>query len=149
MKNIFIAFVFCAPLMACANPDYVQKKSTVQNQSEQCDVYFEKLTACGKIVWKSNLSTTEDAPFELQIVSAEEPKNLEILKSADLKVVLWMPSMGHGSSPTEVVKKSDMSYDVSRVYFIMNGQWEIRFQFMSRGIVPNQVIDGAVYKVDI
>lgn len=153
MKGLYILFAIfiCGPLVACANPDYVQKngKTQSQDQAKKCDVYFEKLTACAKITWKTNITAEEEAPFELRIVSAEKPENLEILNAADLKVVLWMPAMGHGSSPTEVKKNSNTSYDTSKVYFIMSGEWEIRFQFISRGIIPNQVIDSATYKLEI
>lgn len=43
-------------------------------------------------------------------------------------VVLWMPSMGHGSSPTQVDRLDTGTYRASNVYFVMPGQWEIRFQ---------------------
>lgn len=44
----------------------------------------------------------------------------------ELKAVLFMPDMGHGSSPTKVEKISDSSFKVSRMYFTMPGLWEIR-----------------------
>lgn len=44
----------------------------------------------------------------------------------DLKVVLFMPDMGHGSSPTKVEKISDSSFKVSKIYFSMPGLWEVR-----------------------
>lgn len=44
------------------------------------------------------------------------------------KVVLFMPSMGHGSAPTFVEPARDASgaYRVSRLYFTMPGAWEVR-----------------------
>lgn len=51
----------------------------------------------------------------------------------DLSVKLFMPSMGHGSSPTKIEKVVDANgrelagvYRVRKVYFMMAGDWEIR-----------------------
>ncbi len=48
------------------------------------------------------------------------------------EVVLWMPSMGHGSAPTSVLESLDTSgqpilgsYDVKNVFFLMGGDWDV------------------------
>lgn len=50
-----------------------------------------------------------------------------------VEVVLWMPDMGHGSSPTRVEKALDQNgqaipgaYNVRKIYFVMGGAWEVR-----------------------
>ena len=50
-----------------------------------------------------------------------------------VEVVLWMPAMGHGSSPTRVEKVLDQNgqaipgaYNVHKIYFVMGGTWEVR-----------------------
>lgn len=52
-----------------------------------------------------------------------------------IKVVLWMPSMGHGSSPTRIEPATDINgnkiigkYIVRKVFFIMDGDWEVRIE---------------------
>lgn len=64
-----------------------------------------------------------------------------------LAVVLWMPSMGHGSSPTKVEPLLDASgtalsgqYGVKQVYFSMDGDWEVRFQLKRGSTVVSQVV---------
>ena len=57
-----------------------------------------------------------------------------------LQVVLWMPAMGHGSAPTKITKLSSGEYDVSSVYFIMNGKWEIKVQLLNDGKVFDEVV---------
>lgn len=49
-------------------------------------------------------------------------------------VILWMPSMGHGSAPTSIARINDANgntltgtFAVSNMYFIMPGDWEVRF----------------------
>lgn len=51
----------------------------------------------------------------------------------DVQVVLWMPSMGHGSAHTKVEPAFDVNgqriqgaYNVRNVYFVMGGDWEIQ-----------------------
>ena len=39
---------------------------------------------------------------------------------------LWMPDMGHGSSPTQITSHSEICSEVSAVDFFMPGNWEIR-----------------------
>ncbi|MGE4131100.1 MAG: hypothetical protein AB7F86_05645 [Bdellovibrionales bacterium] len=48
------------------------------------------------------------------------------------EVVLWMPSMGHGSAPTSVLELVDAkgqpilgSYDVKNIFFLMSGHWDV------------------------
>jgi hypothetical protein len=58
----------------------------------------------------------------------------------DIDVVLWMPSMGHGSSPVTVEKLDVGTYRASRVFFSMKGDWDLRFQLKVGGDVRDQAI---------
>jgi hypothetical protein len=58
-------------------------------------------------------------------------------------VVLWMPSMGHGSSPVTVTRLDIGTYLANEVFFIMPGEWQIKFQLKR----ADEVIDEAI--VDI
>ena len=83
---------------------------------------------------------------EMQItVQARDPKTHQVKAINDqLEVVLWMPSMGHGSAPTVVSPSRDENgnlipgtFTVKSVYFVMAGDWEV---YMS-------LIDGSGNKV--
>ena len=63
----------------------------------------------------------------------------------DLHVFLWMPSMGHGSSPVKIQKVADGEYDVTNVNFIMGGKWDLRIQLKE----GNQVVDEVVVPLSI
>lgn len=66
-----------------------------------------------------------------------------------VKVILWMPDMGHGSSPTEIQPVLDDSglpvtgaYDVSAIYFVMGGLWQVKVQLTTPdGQVETQNVD--------
>lgn len=58
----------------------------------------------------------------------------------ELAVVLWMPSMGHGSSPVTIERLDRGTYRVSEVFFTMAGDWEIRVQLKAGNDVKSEAI---------
>lgn len=49
------------------------------------------------------------------------------------EVSLWMPSMGHGSAPTQIQRAIDNqgqaivgTYQIRNMYFVMPGDWDVR-----------------------
>ncbi len=55
-------------------------------------------------------------------------------------VLLWMPDMGHGSTPTSVERVDVGSFRVRNVFFIMPGRWEIRFQIKDGDTITDEAI---------
>lgn len=46
---------------------------------------------------------------------------------ADFRVALFMPEMGHGSSPTKIAKLEGAGlYRISKIYFTMPGRWDVQ-----------------------
>ncbi len=73
------------------------------------------------INWKVGPFNEKESVMEVQLKSNQE------LLPTPLKVSLFMPTMGHGSSPTKVDKiPGTNSFRVSKVYFSMPGTWEVR-----------------------
>lgn len=73
----------------------------------------------------------EESILVLEAKDAKTHQSVEL--ADDVEVVLWMPSMGHGSSPTQVEKAVDANgnllvgvFNVKQIYFIMGGEWEVR-----------------------
>jgi hypothetical protein len=58
---------------------------------------------------------------------------------AELNIFLWMPAMGHGSSPVKISKNDAGDYHVSDVNFIMGGAWQIKFQLIQNSKVIDEV----------
>jgi hypothetical protein len=74
----------------------------------------------------------------LRLTSMNGATHTPMAFTDDVEVVLWMPSMGHGSSPTQVERIADASGNiieealrVRNVYFIMGGDWEVRVTLKS------------------
>lgn len=89
---------------------------------------------CAHLGHMTKDASTGEAQF---IAHAMIPQNQEV---SDMKVVLWMPSMGHGSSPVTLTKVGVNKYQVTEAYFMMPGQWEVRLSFS---------LNGANHKINI
>ncbi|MEQ1664122.1 MAG: hypothetical protein ABL927_01950 [Bdellovibrionales bacterium] len=68
----------------------------------------------------------------LQLVWMNPAIHAPMAAPGEFKVVLWMPSMGHGSSPTKIEQSLDQkgqpklgAYEISNIYFIMRGEWDV------------------------
>ena len=64
----------------------------------------------------------------------------------DLHIYLWMPDMGHGSSPVKIKKLGSGEYEVTNVYFIMGGGWEIYFQLLKN---KDDVVDEVIIPISL
>ena len=58
---------------------------------------------------------------EFQMAFNEKP-------NFNLQVDLYMPEMGHGSAPVQIIPLDDTHFAVKKVYFIMHGLWQIRIK---------------------
>lgn len=99
-----------------------------------CSVSFaaESGNACSSSVC---VDYQTDVPF----VSKQEGRFLLTLKSNTsteitlVKVDLWMQmgQHGHGSSPLKVTQVAPNQFDVTKAFFVMKGQWQIRVTFIN------------------
>jgi hypothetical protein len=55
-------------------------------------------------------------------------------------VVLWMPSMGHGSAPTKLEKISDGKFVVTNAWFVMPGSWSIMINYSIDGTADQIIV---------
>ena len=82
---------------------------------------FSNGTIHADVIWITGPQNEKESVMLVKFRSAEKMENLE------LKVSLFMPEMGHGSSPTKLEKVPGGNiYKISRVYFTMPGIWEVR-----------------------
>ncbi|MFV8257880.1 FixH family protein [Bdellovibrio bacteriovorus] len=133
MKHLLV--LFAMTLCACARPDYLPETPAVNNEQNDpqstCPLYFSKENICAELIWKQNPTSTDFSEFELRFNSAVAAENLS--------VILWMPSMGHGSSPVKIESLGDGKFRVFKVFFIMPGDWEIRIVLKDTQTTRDQV----------
>ena len=102
------------------------KKTT----SATCEHLFKEKKLCGVLTWESTAKINEYAQAKLTF--------------SDLKVFLWMPAHGHGSSPVEVFKK-DGFFSIEDILFTMPGAWEVHVQVLDE--TTQKVVDDVSWPV--
>ena len=117
--------------------------------SNACDLKFEKLALCADIEFSAAPVSGKDSPF---LLSFHDLNGAPVaLPTSKMEVVLWMPSMGHGSRPTSVTRfeRTGAAY-VSNAFFMMAGDWEIGVSFVNiNSSGAKTVLDRAVYNLDL
>lgn len=114
-----------------------------------CDIKFEKIGACANLEFSTAPSVNKNAPFLVSFQNDDNTKT--ILPKYNIEVLLWMPSMGHGSKPTAVTRfeNSGVLY-VSNVYFIMKGEWEIQIKMRETAEDGTEtLVDQTVHNVNL
>lgn len=102
----------------------------------QTGLSFKSIGADFEIQWKSGCpNLSEDCTFNLLFAKAL-PEHVEV------EALLWMPSMGHGSSPITAFENTEQAWTFSDVYFIMPGVWQLKLKLkLSDGSLDEVVLD--------
>jgi hypothetical protein len=140
-----IAGVASSVIVSCAKPTYLTRDENNRQKSQSttaCAAKFYRSGNCVDITWETHPTESAVGSF-LYKVSREniaDRSPVVVDTQGTPIVVLWMPSMGHGSSPVTVARVDTGTYRASEVFFIMPGKWQIKFQ-MTNG---NEILDEAI-----
>ena len=107
-----------------------------------CDFEFSSEKLCAQLNWIKKPSSEEPGEFKLSFWKKDQNPNASVIfqnpEAPQVFVKLWMPDMGHGSSPVTVTQASDGHgapvdgvFSAKGVFFIMTGKWEIQVQLRS------------------
>jgi hypothetical protein len=143
LKHIFfLSFL----LGACAKPHYLEEQNSIsQNSTGDCPYYFSSEDLCLRTRWDVIPSEGAFAIMTLTFFAKDTP-SISIQPKNNPEVVLWMPSMGHGSSPVTITSQEMGIFRASDIYFIMPGPWEIRYQLRDES---NHVADESIQNITI
>jgi hypothetical protein len=149
LSFVIILFSLTLTSIGCAKENYAKKHTADTSKSGQtadtCAAYF-KSGHCVSLVWETVPSENTTGAFIFKTLRASEDGTYiaEDIEGT-VSVVLWMPSMGHGSSPVNVERTDVGTYRATNVFFVMPGSWEIRVQ-LSAG---NKILDTAILPIEI
>ena len=118
-------------LSGCIQPKYAPNEKPNPQDLKSCPYKLINSGNCLSLDWEVP-PTAED--FGQFLVNAKD----EI--DGDVSVFLWMPSMGHGSSPVTVNRIDMETYRVFDVFFSMPGDWEIYIQVKKNNEVKDQAV---------
>ncbi|MBU6154334.1 MAG: hypothetical protein KGP28_08545 [Bdellovibrionales bacterium] len=145
-----LALVSCgvSPLLHHESPNREpQSEPDSQNQDASapagprvsCDFWFLSQNLCASLTWVRKPTSEEPGEFSLSFWNKNQNSDQTVTHSAPLAdkvfVKLWMPDMGHGSSPVTTNQAFDSNgtprigvFRSTGVFFIMGGKWEIIVQ---------------------
>lgn len=152
-KHLVLIAAFAISITACARPIYEEKivsNNNGQSNADSAAACSIKFTTSGNCIsWKWEQMPTSSVPGSLsfKIYRQNAFDNSAVLLDPDYMptVVLWMPGMGHGSSPTQVQQLDVGTYMANSVFFVMPGKWEIKFQIKN----GSALVDEAVVDIEI
>lgn len=134
---------------ACANPKRAPAtQPPAQSQGGACANTLNVAQLCATLAWENAPSTKASSSLFLFFQKLETDYAPLADPTGNLKVYLWMPSMGHGSSPTTIEKVAPGVYRISRLEFIMAGSWELRFEIIEKDQSNKEVVRDQ-FKVDL
>lgn len=147
LNILFVGILVCG----CAEPKYIKGTdatsdgTTAQESKADCSISFSQSGVCLNWFWEKKPTSSEAGSlvFKTYRLNTLDKTPIEVDLVATPQVVLWMPSMGHGSTPTQTARVDEGTYRASNVFFIMPGDWEIRFQVKN----GTEVVDEANIKL--
>lgn len=153
----FLSFLFLLSFvslnLSCAHPNYEDITTgnlpAPQKNEDICPLRFSRASLCGKIVWKSSLVEKGGATFELTTwdsTTGSSQGPFSDSSEGQWAISIYMPSMGHGSAPLKITSQGAGVYEISKVFFIMPGAWEIRFLLKDSSL---QIVDQFFFPVEI
>lgn len=132
MKIYLSPFLLCIILcFSCAKSRYVDDIGLTKQNSEVtrgiCARFFQGQGLCVDYHWDFFPPIEEFGSMIFTFYPATDP-NVPQSPQANVKVKLFMPSMGHGSSPVTVTEILPGVFRADDVCFTMGGNWEIYIQ---------------------
>ena len=142
-----IAF-FILLLTGCARPKTESSAPAAAGPQSQeffaadCSIHFQASGDCLSWRWEKAPTSSERGSLIFKIYRANvvDGTPVELDMATMPSVVLWMPSMGHGSSPASVQRLDVGTYRAFNLFFVMPGIWQIKFQVPQGDQVQDEVV---------
>jgi hypothetical protein len=153
MKNhVKILLIYCLiSLLGCAEPKYLKQESNLQNEGIEtskanCLYRFNISGLCLSWYWESRptTKTTGSLIFKIFKINNFDQTDIVVDTFSTPQLILWMQmgSTGHGSSPTQVTKLDTGTFRAANIFFVMTGEWQLKFQFQNEnGILDEKIIN--------
>lgn len=98
-------FLFLFVLSSCAQANYQDPNLAAAPQAQgSCSLVLTQSQLCIDLVW-DNLPTNNDTGSFHLLFYQQNNTSVRLDPPYTLAVQLWMPSMGHGSSPVKIQKR--------------------------------------------
>ena len=124
-------------LLSCGKSPLLNKKSNEVSGNFGLEVQkiFPASGISLNISWVTKINSTD--PGLALLVTTKNGALIDL--PAPYSIYLWMPSMNHGSSPITVNHLSTGVYKLSDIYFIMDGNWQLRTQLKAGNTLLEEI----------
>lgn len=137
-----ILLIMAILVTACGDSHRVNDPNPYSRNEEataECKMYFKTENLCLKATWDNLPTESTFGSMTLTFTDKADPTRI-ISPQHGPSILLWMPSMGHGSSPVTITLIEDGIYKADDIFFIMQGPWEIRYQIKDGDKVVEEII---------
>lgn len=143
-----ISLLLFLALLSCAEKKYATRAEIPGGQGKagqclvDCTARFSQSGFCLSHNWETPVKDLELVSFTFKISrpNALDQSPVPVDFADPVSVTLFMPSMGHGSSPVTLEKLDSGTYRATRVFFSMTGDWEVRVQVKNGNDVKDQAV---------
>jgi hypothetical protein len=142
MKNLILAFALLS-LVACADRKYVSADGGNGGQGAEQKATctpFKVSGLCASFAWKKFPQGKEFGEMIVKIWRPNAADGSMIPQDVQgaVAVELFMPDMGHGSSPVQVERQDVGTFSATRVYFTMSGDWVIKVEIKEGNVIRDE-----------
>lgn len=143
MKKIKILF-FLFLVISCGKSPLLNEipKESGNIQGVEGLKFFKTTSQSIQINWLTKINTMEEGRAVLVFTKSGAIFDDQ---NYSLGAYLWMKSMGHGSSPITLTKLTNGIYQISEMYFLMAGEWELHLNLKR----DNSVVEDVVYHYNL
>jgi hypothetical protein len=149
MKISVSSFWFLLLLSGCGRSPFLHHETAEPPQTpheegaKACPLSFPRSGYCAKLTWASAPSDQGANSFSLEFWEANSGSEEGPFSRPphSVFVKLWMPAMGHGSSPVTLEEGMSGVYTATEVYFIMPGKWDVHIELMDSGKTIEEAVD--------
>jgi len=130
-------------------PTVVPMPSPSPEVPDHCPLSFKTSGYCASLIWQSTPSDQGPMSFTLQFwnVAGGSSQGPYADPPGAVIVKLWMPSMGHGSSPITLSHSQNSNGNAvpgvflgTDAYFIMPGDWDVHVQLLNGTQVSEEAV---------
>lgn len=135
-----LILIFLLLLSSCGDSPFLKDKLSldsverVQGISEE--LFFKNTEVSIKTFWKQGPFVGDESRM---LILFFDKNGLSTSTNLDFRVMLWMPTMGHGSFPITISKISDGIYEANEMFLTMPGYWEIHFQLFENTTLKDEI----------
>lgn len=138
-KIIFLVFFIL--ILGCTRPQLPKQLSPLATSTDpnrtylnefNCHWKFLRTNLCLNWHWETQPTSSDYGSLIIKTYYLSQFDKTPILDvpAGLIKLELFMPSMNHGSNPTETIVLDRGIFRIQDIYFIHSGAWELRFYLL-------------------